>query len=118
MRRAVAVATLATVAGALAGPSMSGGASTEPTVNVTDNAFTRGGVQRPAVKIKRGQRVVWRWASQQSHGISVRSGPDRKFRVAPRTRGRAYYRFTQTGTYLLECPLHAPGMKMTVVVRR
>lgn len=118
MRSAALAICTAVLLAAVAIPSSSGGASGEPTVNVIDNAFTRGGTERPAVRIARGHRVMWRWASQQSHGISVRSGPDRSFRVAPRTRGRIWHRFSRAGTYRMECPLHAPGMKMTVVVRR
>jgi plastocyanin len=47
----------------------------------------------------------------------VRSGPAR-FASPIRNRGRYAHRFTRPGTYRLVCALHAPGMKMTVVVRR
>lgn len=114
MRRAglLIVAVLA-LAAALPAP-LAGGAG-RATVDVIDNAFLRG-VQRPDVRIARDTTVVWRWRSQQSHGIAVRSGPAR-FAARVRTRGTFHHRFTRAGTYRIICPLHAPGMKMTVVVR-
>lgn len=85
-----------------------------PTVLVTDNAFVRD-VDRPTVTISEGDSVTWRWTAQQSHGVSVRSGPAR-FTIPVRTDGRVTRSFSKAGTYRLVCPLHAPGMKMTVVV--
>ena len=90
----------------------SGGAS----VSIVDNAFVRG-VQRPVVHVRQGSTVTWRWRSQQSHSVMVRSGPAR-FASPIRNRGSYAHRFTRPGTYRLVCALHAPGMKMTVVVRR
>lgn len=87
-----------------------------PTLRVIDNAFVRG-VQRPTVVVRTGQVVTWRWSSQQSHSVTVRSGPER-FASGERNGGRYRHRFTRPGTYRLECALHAPGMRMAVVVRR
>lgn len=88
-----------------------------PTVYVVDNAFVRGGLQRPVLAIRPGTAVTWAWSSRQSHSVSVRSGPE-TFAIPARNRGRFRHRFTRSGTYRIECELHAPGMKMTVRVRR
>ena len=85
-------------------------------MSIVDNAFVRG-VQRPACACARARTVTWRWRSQQSHSVMVRSGPAR-FASPIRNRGSYAHRFTRAGTYRLVCALHAPGMKMTVVVGR
>lgn len=92
------------------------GSSGGPTVSIVDNAFVRG-VQRPVVHVRQGSTVTWRWRSQQSHSVMVRSGPAR-FASPIRNRGSYAHHFTRAGTYRLVCALHAPGMKMTVVVGR
>lgn len=112
MRRALLAAALVAAALATTPAGASGGA----TVLVTDNAFLRG-VQRPQVRIDRGATVTWAWRSRQSHGVSASSGPER-FNSRIRNAGVFRHRFARAGTYRIVCPLHAPGMKMTVVVRR
>lgn len=113
MKRAIVLATalaaLAATPLALAGRGASG-----PSVFIVDNAFVRD-VQRPVVAIAAGRTVTWRWRSRQSHSVSVRSGPER-FATQTRNHGAFTHRFTKPGTYRIECSLHAPGMKMTVVV--
>ncbi len=115
MRRAVLIvavaALLAPVHLALAAP-----ATTGPNVYIVDNAFIRG-VQRPTVTVHRGETVTWHWRSRQSHSVSTRSGPER-FATRTRNRGSFHHRFMKPGVYRIECSLHAPGMKMTVRVRR
>jgi plastocyanin len=85
------------------------------TVSIIDNAFQRG-VQRPVVRVRTGATVRWRWTSRQSHGVLVREGPER-FAGAIRNHGSFAHRFSRPGTYRIVCPLHAPGMRMTVLVR-
>lgn len=109
-----AATLLAAVAGALLVAAPAGGAG-GPTVFVVDNAFVRD-VQRPTLRISSGTTVTWAWRSQQSHGVRG-SGP-RGFASAMRSRGSYRHTFTAAGAYRIVCPLHAPGMKMTVVVRR
>jgi plastocyanin len=109
VRRAALILVLAALCAAPA--SGAGG----PTVLIIDNAFLRG-VQRPELRVARGATVTWQWRAQQSHGLAVRSGPER-FTATTRNRGTFRHRFARAGTYRLVCPLHAPGMKMTVVVR-
>jgi plastocyanin len=87
-----------------------------PTVVVRDNEFVRLGQARPAVRVRAGTVVAWRWASRQSHNVTVRSGPQR-FRSPTQSEGTFRRRLVRRGTYRLACSLHAPGMRMTLVVR-
>jgi Tol biopolymer transport system component/plastocyanin len=83
-------------------------------VLVVDNAFVHG-VEQPTLTIGSGTRLTWRWRSRESHSLTVRAGPER---FTGRSQNRADYthRFTKPGTYQIACALHAPGMRMTVVV--
>jgi Tol biopolymer transport system component len=83
-------------------------------VLVIDNAFVRG-QERPTVTIDPGTRLTWRWRSRQSHSVMVRAGPER-FTGRAQNRADFSHRFTEPGTYQIGCALHAPGMRMTVVV--
>jgi Tol biopolymer transport system component len=94
---------------------VSGGPLGAPVVSIVDNAFVRGR-EEPRLRVRPGTVVTWRWLSQSSHNVSVRSGPER-FRASTRSRGVIRRRFAQTGTYRIVCTLHSPGMHMTVVVR-
>jgi plastocyanin len=91
------------------------GTAAAPVVSIVDNAFVRGREQ-PRLTIRRGTIVTWRWRSQSSHNVTVRSGPER-FRAATRSRGVFRHRLSQPGVYRFVCTLHSPGMGMTVVVR-
>jgi Tol biopolymer transport system component/plastocyanin len=91
------------------------GPASAPVVSILDNAFVRGG-EHPRVTIRPGTVVTWRWRSQSSHNISVRSGPER-FGAPTRSRGAFVHRLARVGTYRIVCTLHSPGMGMTVVVR-
>ena len=74
------------------------------------------GVRFAVLHRGRATVVTWRWRSQSSHNVTVRSGPAR-FRSATRSRGVFARRLTRAGTYRIVCTLHSPGMGMTVVVR-
>jgi plastocyanin len=84
-------------------------------VSIVDNAFHRV-TDRPLVRLHAGGRLIWRWDSQQSHQVSVRSGP-RRLQSPTRNDGRFSARLTQPGRYVFVCKIHAPGMRMTVDVR-
>ena len=86
-----------------------------PRISIVDNAFVRGH-EGPTLTISPGTVVTWRWRSQSSHNVTVRSGPER-FRSPTRSRGVFARRQTRAGTYRIVCTLHSPGMGMTVVVR-
>lgn len=115
MRRALLVAAAAACL-APAGVALATPASSGPNVYIVDNAFVRD-VQRPTVTVRRGETVTWHWRSRQSHSVTTRSGPER-FATRTRNRGSFHHRFMRPGVYRIECSLHAPGMKMTVRVRR
>jgi hypothetical protein len=97
-------------------PVVARGPKLEPgEIAITDNAFFAGR-DRPTLSVGVGQRVTWSWQSRQSHNLTVRSGPER-FATGARNASRFSHRFEHPGTYDLVCALHAPGMRMTVVVR-
>ncbi len=113
VRRLVLTAVLC--GGALGALAPAAGGAGGPTVFIVDNAFVRG-VDRPSVRLHAGVTVTWVWRARQSHGLNVRSGPER-FSAPIRHGGRFRHRFDRRGTYRIVCALHAPGMKMSVVVR-
>ena len=84
-------------------------------ISILDNAFVRGR-EDPTLRITRGTVVTWRWRSQSSHNVTVRSGPQH-FRSPTRSRGVFARRLIRAGTYRIVCTLHSPGMGMTIVVR-
>jgi plastocyanin len=59
--------------------------------------------------------VTWDFVSRQSHAVAVQSGPER-FATPARNGAQLTKTFTKPGTYQIVCELHAPGMRMTVVV--
>ncbi len=92
-------------------------AAADRTVTIRDNEFVRAGTARPRLVVPSGTVVTWRWASVQSHNVTVRSGPQR-FASPTKSSGAFRRRLVRAGTYRLGCTLHAPGMRMTIVVRR
>jgi Tol biopolymer transport system component len=85
-------------------------------VLIVDNAFVRKG-ERPTVTIAAGTKLTWDWRSRESHSLTVRTGPERFALPARNSAGASYsHTFDKAGTYQLVCALHAPGMRMTVVV--
>ncbi len=86
-----------------------------PRISILDNAFVRGH-EDPTLRVTRGTVVTWRWRSQSSHNVTVRSGPQH-FRSPTRSRGVFARRLVRAGTYRIVCTLHSPGMGMTVIVR-
>jgi hypothetical protein len=91
------------------------GTASAPVVSIVDNAFVRRR-HGPRLTVRAGTLVTWRWRSQSSHNVTVRSGPER-FGAPTRSRGVFARRLTRVGTYRIVCTLHSPGMGMTVVVR-
>jgi Tol biopolymer transport system component len=123
--RAVSDTTAAYPKGALKPPAVKPAAAPAPEataagvpgddVLVTDNAFVRDG-DRPIVTLDAGSRLTWDFRSRQSHAIAVREGPER-FAQPARNSDAFSHEFDEPGTYQIVCALHAPGMRMTVVVR-
>ena len=83
-------------------------------VSIFDNAFHRG-EDRPTVRLRSGGVLTWRFASQQSHQVTVRSGPQTLI-SPPQAAGAFSARLQEPGRYEFVCAIHAPGMRMTAVV--
>ena len=105
---AAAIATVAVAAGAL-------GATR--TVTVGDNYFVRSsGV--PAVTVKRGTVVRWRWVGRRRHNVRVSRGPVR-FRSPTQRAGTYRKRIFTTGRYVIICSIHGgDDQKMVLRVTR
>ena len=79
-------------------------------VGVRDNFF------RPTkLTISKGTKVTWKWSGKVPHNVTVTKGPQ-KFNSRTQTTGSYSHVFRKAGTYKILCTIHAPGMKMTVVV--
>jgi Tol biopolymer transport system component len=83
-------------------------------VSIFDNAFYRG-QDRPTIRLRTGGRLTWRWHSQQSHQVTLRSGPQR-LQSPARTAGKYSVRLDKPGAYTFVCSIHAPGMRMSAIV--
>ncbi len=83
-------------------------------VSIFDNAFFRSR-DRPAVRLRAGGVLTFKWASQQSHQVTTRRGP-LPVRSAARAAGVYSARLSKPGTYEFVCSIHAPGMRMTARV--
>ncbi len=109
MNRLPAILAGAAVAlGSIGVPAVAGGTS----VAVRDNSFAPG-----TKTVRTGQTVTWVWRGRAPHNVVKTRGPGRVFQSRVQTRGRYSHRFTRRGTYRLLCTIHAPSMKMKVVVR-
>ncbi len=89
-------------------------AARRSTVSIFDNAF-HAGRDRPAIRLRAGGTLTWRWVSQQSHQVTLRSGPP----LAPsptKTAGEYAAKLDTPGTYTFVCSIHAPGMRMQAIV--
>jgi Tol biopolymer transport system component/plastocyanin len=84
-------------------------------VAIVDNAFHQGS-DRPVVRLDAGQRLTWLWRSRQSHEVTLYRGPG-AIRSPTQSSGRYSARLSRPGTYEFVCAIHAPGMRMTAIVR-
>ena len=89
-------------------------AARSSTVSIFDNAF-HAGQDRPAVRLQAGGTLTWRWVSQQSHQVTLRSGP-RPLTSPTKTAGEYSAKLDAPGTYTFVCSIHAPGMRMKAIV--
>ena len=69
-----------------------------------------------SVRLKKGDKIRFRWTGSLPHNVRVTSGPSR-FSISARRSGTVTRTFTRAGTYRLLCDIHAPDMRMTVRVR-
>ena len=89
--------------------------NTECVHGVTRSIVTDAGAGAPVVRVRAGSVVGWDWRGNESHNVTIRSGPDHvdtRFKSG----GMFAHRFTRAGTYRIVCSLHSPGMGMTLVV--
>jgi Tol biopolymer transport system component/plastocyanin len=84
------------------------------TVSIFDNAF-HAGQDRPAIHLQAGGTLTWRWVSQQSHQVTLRSGPQ-PLTSPTKTGGEYTAKLDAPGTYTFVCSIHAPGMRMQAIV--
>jgi Tol biopolymer transport system component/plastocyanin len=84
-------------------------------VAIVDNAFHRGS-DRPTIQLRAGQRLTWLWRSRQSHQVTLANASG-ALRSPTQAFGRYSVRLTRPGTYDFVCSIHAPGMRMTAIVR-
>ena len=82
-----------------------------PPIIVKDDVFAP-----LAVTVKKGTTVTWKWRGKHKHNVAVAKGPA-TFRSKPRKSGSYSKKLTKPGTYMLLCTIHAPDMKMTLIVK-
>ncbi|MDP1847454.1 MAG: hypothetical protein Q8K79_06655 [Solirubrobacteraceae bacterium] len=100
---------------AAAGPKPGGAARRSAVVSIFDNAFHLGR-ERPAVRLRAGGELTWRWRAQQSHQVTLRSGPE-PLTSPTKTAGTYAVQLDKPGRYTFVCSIHAPGMRMSAIVR-
>jgi plastocyanin len=111
MRKLLAAAAVAALAGALAAPALAG----TRTVRVGDDYFGKAGT-KPTLKVAKNTVVKWRWVGRRAHNVRVDRGPVR-FASTYRTSGTFQQRLKRAGTYRIVCDLHPETMRMTIKVR-
>jgi plastocyanin len=86
------------------------GAATR-SVRLRDNFF-----KPRTVTVSKGTVVKWNWRGSNLHNVTVRRGP-RHFHSADKTGGSFKRRMRVRGTYRIVCTIHAPGMRMKLIVQ-
>jgi plastocyanin len=84
-------------------------------VKVGDDYFVRSS-SPPTVTVNKGTTVKWNWRGSRQHNVTVQGGP-RHFQSALKRSGSFKRKLTVRGTYRIVCSIHAPDMRMKLVVR-
>jgi plastocyanin len=84
-------------------------------VKVGDDYFVRPG-SPPTVTVAKGTTVKWNWRGNRQHNVTVQSGP-RHFQSALKRSGSFKRKMKVRGTYRIICTIHAPDMRMKLVVK-
>jgi Tol biopolymer transport system component/plastocyanin len=119
-KQAVAVSAKPAV-GPVAAPAAAAAAGTggaarrSAVVSIFDNAFHLER-ERPAVLLRAGGELTWHWRAQQSHQVTLRSGPE-PLTSPTKTGGTYAVQLDRPGRYTFVCSIHAPGMRMSAIVR-
>lgn len=85
--------------------------SATPTAKVT---VTDRGYNPASLKVTKGTKVTWKFASSRGHNVTVASGPT-SFASPTRRSGTFSKTLTKTGRYVLYCSIHNFQMKIRVV---
>jgi plastocyanin len=85
-------------------------------IKVGDDYFVRAG-NPPTVKVVKGTTVKFNWTGSRQHNIVTVRGPA-NVECGLRRSGSCKRKLRKTGTYMLQCSIHAPDMAMTLRVRR
>jgi len=120
----VAKSAVAVSAKPLVGPRAAPGGTAAPrvatampsaAVSIFDNAFHLGR-DRPEIHLRAGGELTWRWRAQQSHQVTLLSGPE-PLQSPTKTSGSYAVQLDKPGKYTFVCSIHAPGMRMSAFVR-
>jgi plastocyanin len=68
------------------------------------------------VTVSKGTTVKWNWRGSHAHNVRVRRGP-RHFQSAVKRSGSFKRKMRVRGTYRIICSIHAPGMRMKLIVQ-
>lgn len=123
-RRAIGLAAACAAAGCLAGAPAPVQAGTPKPKVVTVADFYFG---PSSVKIRKGGKVKWVWASTnvEPHDVHLKSGPKKlkkrgtySTKTTAVTNAKFVHAFPTPGTYRFICTIHPTKMKMTVTVKK
>jgi plastocyanin len=107
---------IALIAVVLAGTLSSQAFGATRNVSLGDDWFVRDG-KPTTVTVSRGDTVRWRWTGRNPHNVQVQRGPRRaKFQSKVKRSGTYSRALSKSGTYRIVCSIHAPDMRMTLVV--
>jgi plastocyanin len=84
-------------------------------VKIGDDYFVRSS-SVATVTVSKGTTVKWNWSGRRQHNVTVQSGP-RRFQSALKRSGSFSRKMKVRGTYRIICSIHAPDMRMKLVVK-
>lgn len=115
MRHIVWAAVIAVAAGILLGAGPAHTASSNHTISVRDDSYSRS-----SITVRRGDKIVWKWrGTDDDHNVTSGSGNPVAFKSKTEDGGYSYsHRFSKTGTYTIYCSIHPSLMRVKVKVKR
>jgi plastocyanin len=122
MRKLLVMLVVVSIMGALAATAW---AAKTRTVGVDDNVFLYKGKAAGTIKIKTGDKMVWRWkagGTVEQHNVYIRDLTRKKDVTRSgegfKTSGSVKKTFKRIGKYRVICELHPSQMRMTIRVGR
>jgi plastocyanin len=93
-------------------------AAATKTVKIGDDYFVKSG-RASTVTVSKGTTVKWNWKGSRQHNVVVQKAPRhaKHFQSALKSRGSFSRTPKRRGTYKIICSIHAPDMRMTLVVK-